>query len=62
MLEINDFFSNDVLQEYLRSQQDNEDDDLCTVLEKLQEETPMKGEDTPMEEKPEGDDDYKQEA
>tara|TARA_B110000285_G_C15097234_1_gene602794 strand:- start:105 stop:293 length:189 start_codon:yes stop_codon:yes gene_type:complete len=62
MLEINDFFSNDVLQEYLRSQQDNEDDDLCTVLEKLQEETPMKGEDTPMEAKPEGDDDYKQEA
>jgi hypothetical protein len=61
MLEINDFFSNDVLQEYLRSQHDNEEDDLCTVLEKLQEETPMK-EEAPMEEKAEGDDDYKQEA
>jgi hypothetical protein len=35
MLEINNFFSNDVLREYLRSQKDTEEDDLCTVLEKL---------------------------
>ena len=62
MLEINDFFSNEQLQEYFRNQEDTEDDDLCVVLEKLQENTPEGIEDEKKAEEPAADDDYKQEA
>ena len=60
MLEINDFFSNVQLQEYFRGQEDTEEDDLCVVLEKLQENTPdaiAEKDDAPA-----ADDDYKQEV
>ena len=65
MLQTNHFFSNQQLQDYLENQDNMEDDDLCFVLEKLQEETPEQEEkmmEAPMEEKEAADDDYKQEA
>lgn len=63
MLEINNYFSNQALQDYFRNQegQDHEDDDLCVVLEKIQENTPDALEDKPAD-APAADDDYKQEA